>query len=227
MQTILITGVSKGIGQALAEKFLKEGYRVIGTSTTGTLPYTSPNLTPYRLDLSDPQSIEICTQKLLAAKIKIDILINNAGVLLDDEETKLNTEKLLETLGINVVGTADFTEKILPIINPEGHIFFLSSQAGSITDMDHIEDSHFPYHYPAYKISKAALNMYVRTLAARLKHEGSKLTISAVHPGWVRTDMGGNDAPVTPEEAANDIYALVISKPETGQFWYKGKKFPW
>jgi len=227
MQTILITGVTKGIGQALAQKFLKEGFRVIGTSVSGSLFYTDPNLTVYRLDLSDPQSIQICTDKLVASKIKIDILINNAGVLLDDQETKLNTDKLLETLGVNVVGTADFTEKIIPIMNPEGHIIFISSQAGSLSDIRNFEHSHAPFRYPAYKISKAALNMYSRTLALRMEYEKSKIIVSAVHPGWVKTDMGGDEAPISPEEAAEDIYKLAVSRPENGQFWYKGEKFGW
>jgi NAD(P)-dependent dehydrogenase (short-subunit alcohol dehydrogenase family) len=103
----------------------------------------------------------------------------------------------------------------------------MSSAAGSLIEMDDIESSHFPYHYPAYKISKCALNMYMRTLAARLKHEGTNIIVSSVHPGWVKTDMGGDEAPTTPEEAAENIYKLAVSRPETGQFWYNGKKYPW
>jgi NAD(P)-dependent dehydrogenase (short-subunit alcohol dehydrogenase family) len=71
------------------------------------------------------------------------------------------------------------------------------------------------------------LNMYTRTLAARLRTEGSKITVSSIHPGWVKTDMGGDEAPLEPVEAASDIYKLLISSPETGQFWYKGQHHPW
>ena len=85
--------------------------------------------------------------------------------------------------------------------------------------------SHFPYHYPSYKISKAALNMYTRTLALRLKE--SDIIVSSVHPGWARTDMGGQDADISPEEAAEGIYGVATSKPETGQFWFRGKHLPW
>jgi NAD(P)-dependent dehydrogenase (short-subunit alcohol dehydrogenase family) len=75
-----------------------------------------------------------------------------------------------------------------------------------------------------YKISKAALNMVTRCLAIRLD---GQITVSSVHPGWVKTDMGGDDADIEPEEAAEDIFTLANSQVETGQFWFKGEKFPW
>lgn len=68
----------------------------------------------------------------------------------------------------------------------------------------------------------------MRTLAMRLSPKnGGDITVSSVHPGWVKTEMGGDDAPMTPAEAAEHIYTLAISNPETGQFWFKGEKYPW
>ena len=237
MKTTLITGIGRGIGRALAVRFLAEGYAVIGTTQTGTADLSDPNLKVFQLDLTSPGSIAHCIAEIVDQKSRagesgpfggqIDILINNAGVLLDDGETRLIPDKLRETLDINLIGTAAFTEAAIPALVAESHIVCISSQAGSITDMDNIGDSHEPYHYPAYKISKAALNMYVRTLAARLAHEGTGTIVSAVHPGWVKTDMGGDEAPTTPEEAAAAIFKLAVSRPETGQFWYKGQKYPW
>jgi NAD(P)-dependent dehydrogenase (short-subunit alcohol dehydrogenase family) len=69
--------------------------------------------------------------------------------------------------------------------------------------------------------------MYTRTLANRLLNEGQDITVSSVHPGWVRTEMGGEEAPMIPEEAAEHIFKLATSKVETGQFWFKGEKYPW
>ncbi|MBU6231165.1 MAG: SDR family NAD(P)-dependent oxidoreductase [Patescibacteria group bacterium] len=227
MKTVLITGIGRGIGQALSSRFLKEGWSVLGTYLNTPVPANEPSLKTFELDLSSEESIGACAEAIKAAGTKIDALINNGGILVDDEETRLIPDKLRKTLDVNVIGTASFTEKILPFMAAGGHIVFLSSQAGSLGEMDRLEDSHYPYHYPAYKISKCALNMYVRTLAARMKHEGFDLTVSAVHPGWIRTDMGGDEAPTPPQEAAADIFALVTSRPPTGQFWYKGKKFPW
>ena len=227
MKTVLITGIGRGIGKALAQKFLAEGYAVIGTTFNSTAPFEHANLKTYPLDLSSPESIKQCADSVKASGAKIDILINNAGALFDDEETHLVADKLRKTLEVNVVGTADLTEQVIPLMNRDGHIVSISSQAGSITDMDHIEDSHEPYHYPAYKISKCALDMYVRTLAVRMTHENTGILVSAVHPGWVKTDMGGDEAPTTPEEAAGHIFKLAVSHPETGQFWFNGEKYPW
>lgn len=227
MKTVLITGISKGIGLADAKKFLEEGYRVIGTTRDGASPLVHENLKVYQLELSSPDSIHLCTGQIIKSGEKIDILINNAGALYDEDDTRLRIDKLRKTLEVNLIGTSDFTEKIIPIINRDGHIIFMSSSAGSLTDMDDVSNSRYPMHYPAYKISKCALNMYARTLALRLDKENTGIIVSSYHPGWVKTDMGGDDGILDPEEAAADIFKLAISKPETGQFWHKENKYPW
>ena len=89
MKTALITGIGRGIGRALAQKFLNEGFFVIGTSMTGTVDFEHENLSVCQLDLSSPASIEECVKTAHGLDKKIDILINNAGVLLDKEETVL------------------------------------------------------------------------------------------------------------------------------------------
>lgn len=240
MKTILITGIGKGIGKALAEKFLAEGFAVIGTVRIGAdyadktadvadkdMDGTSKNMRVFVLDLAKPESIAECAQQILATGEKIDILINNAGVLLDDEETKLIVEKLRDTLEVNLIGTVDFAERIIPLIAKGGHIVNISSQAGSLEDIKNFNHSHAPLRYPAYKISKAALNMYTRTLALRLENEGTGIIVSSVHPGWVKTGMGGDEAPTTTMEAAEEIFDLAVSRPESGEFWFNGEKFPW
>jgi NAD(P)-dependent dehydrogenase (short-subunit alcohol dehydrogenase family) len=221
-RVVLITGIGKGIGKSIAEKFLKEGYFVIGTSFNTAVENKNPKLAIYPLDLSSDESIAHCSNEIIRAGKKIDIHINNAGGLFDEEETSVVIEKLRKTLQVNLIGTIDFTERILPFINQGGHVLNISSSAASLAEA--MYESHFLGHYPSYKISKTALNMYTRTLALRLK---DKITVSSVHPGWVKTDMGGDEAEVTPDEAAVHIYNLAISKPETGQFWFNGKKMPW
>ncbi|MBP6858252.1 MAG: SDR family NAD(P)-dependent oxidoreductase [Candidatus Pacebacteria bacterium] len=227
MKTILITSISRGIGKALTQKFLAEGHRVIGTHFSPALDYSHEHLTTYPLDLTQHNSIESCAQTIRDSGATIDILINNAGTLIDNDDTSVILDKLRQTLEINLIGTIDFTENMLSSLSSNGHIVNIASSAGSLAGATDLRTSHYPYHYPSYKISKAALNMYTRTLALRLTHEGSTITVSSVHPGWVKTDMGGEDAPMTPEEAAEHIYTLALSKPETGQFWFKGEKYPW
>jgi NAD(P)-dependent dehydrogenase (short-subunit alcohol dehydrogenase family) len=220
MKKVLITGIGRGIGEALAKKFLQEDWAVVGTSTSGKVDFHRENLSVLQLDLSSAASISSCAAAI-AAHGPIDILINNAGVLLDEDETTLDAELLRKTLEVNLIGTAAFTEKVLTSIASSGHLIFISSTAGSLALMN---QSHYPLHYPAYKISKAALNMYMRTLALRLS-DGP--IVSAVHPGWVRTQMGGEEADISPEEAAEGVYQFALSTPETGGFWFKGERLAW
>ena len=228
MSTVLITGIGKGIGHALARKFLAEGDEVFGTYFSHQPTFDSAvaeRITLVRLNLASSDSIRECAQAIHALGKKIDILVNNAGVLCDEDETTVVIEKLRTTLEVNLFGTIDLTERLIDAVRaPNGHIVNISSTAGSLALVD-VTSSHYPRHYPSYKISKTALNMYTRILAVRLRESG--VTVSAVHPGWVKTEMGGADAEITPEEAAEHIYTLAISQPETGQFWYKGKNLPW
>ena len=224
MRTVVITGIGKGIGKALAEKFVAEGYTVIGTTRSGTTDVAGAHA--YQLDLTDPKSIESAAKAIRSAAPALDILINNAGVLLDEDWISLDPELLRKTLAVNVVGTATFTEALKEsIVASAGHIVNVSSTAGSLTlESGDGSASHFPHHYPAYKISKTALNMYTRILAMELH---GKAIVSSVHPGWVRTDMGGEEADMTPAEAAEGIFNTAVARLETGQFWFKTAKLPW
>ena len=220
MKNILITGVNRGIGKALAEKFLNEGFFVIGTSTTGQCDFQNKNLKVFMLELSNPESINRCVKEITLFGKKIDILINNAGIAIDVEKNRVDVKDLHKTLEVNLIGTIDFTEQTIPLLNENFHVLNAASSAGSLTLTEESDDD----FYPCYRISKAALNMYTRTLAIRFKDKG---TVSSFHPGWVKTDMGGMNADMTPKESAQYIYNLAISKVETGQFWFKGEKMLW
>lgn len=220
MKTIVITGISRGIGRALAERFLENGDFVIGTSTSGTCPVERDRLLTLQLDLANPESIDTCMKSILNSGRKIDILINNAGIWSGiDENPTIDIGLLRKTLEVNLFGTIEFTERIIPMMNQGGHIVNVSSRMGSL---EYCEKGGI--NWPDYKISKAALNMVTKILAGRL---AGNITVSSVHPGWVKTDMGGSDADIEPEEAAEDIFKLAVSKPKSGQFWFKGEKFPW
>lgn len=224
MQTVVITGASRGIGRALTEKFLESEYRVVGTSTLGDKVFSHENFQSFKLDLRSAESIKNFSQELANSGVRVDLLINNAGTLLDEHEKILKTDLLRQTLEVNLVGTADFTEQILPLMNKGGHIVMLSSSAGSIGRTGNVI-SRYPSQYPAYKVSKAALNMYMRTLAVRLREAG--IAVSSVHPGWARTDMGGEEATISPAEAAETVFKIAIGKPESGHFWNSEGELPW
>ncbi len=220
MKTVLITGISRGIGKALAEKFSNQGYFVIGTSTSGRTDYSLPNSEIFKLNLGDSKNIEECATNIIDLGKKIDILINNAAIVFDEEMNakEINIQKFRKTIEVNAIGPLDFTEHLISIINEGGHIVNISSRKGSLELSSKDVDDH------GYRVSKTALNMITRILADRLQ---GKILVSSIHPGWVKTDMGGADAPMETKESAEDIFKFAESKPETGQFWFKQEKLPW
>ena len=153
----------------------------------------------------------------------IHIIVNDAVIVADEYDTQYFVDKLRKTLEVNLIGTIDFTQRLLPLMSEGAHIVNISSTAGSLELVGKV--SHFMGHYPAYKISKAALNMYTRTLALELKDR--EITVSSVHPGWTKTDMGGEEAELTPTQAADGIYKTAVSHPESGGFWFAGERLPW
>lgn len=222
MKTVVITGTSRGIGLALAKKFLDERYKVIGTSTSGKDTVKNPNFKVVKLDLNSPSSIARATSKIAKIAPKIDILINNAGVNPQDfDATEMDTSLLRIALETNLIGPIDFTERLLQYIATKGQIINTSSIMGSLakSSKEELIDD------PCYRISKTAINMYTVTLASRLKKKG--ITVSSLHPGWVKTDMGGMNAPRKPEEAADQIYKLCTTHHTTGLFWYDNKLLAW
>jgi NAD(P)-dependent dehydrogenase (short-subunit alcohol dehydrogenase family) len=226
MKTVLITGASRGIGRATAEKFLKDGWRVIGTSTSGQLPFENKLLVTKKLDLADQISLISLAEELLKSGERIDVLINNAGIALDSHTVGADIKKVRQTFEVNLFGLIDFTERILSLIYDGGHIINIDSRYGSFAMP--IDDA----TSVGYRMAKAALNMYTRSLAFRLKSQNTK--VSSLTPGWVKTDMGyaavtddGETPDREPGQAADEIFKLATSDVESGQFWYKNKKTDW
>jgi len=213
---VLITGASRGIGKALSEKFSGRGHEVIGTSTFRNR--SSENF--LKLDLSSSESIADFVKSFGKLNRKIDIFINNAGIWPGVETENINIQPLRKILEVNLIGTIDLTEKLIPYLNDGAKVINISSSAGSISGTYHS-------NYADYKISKAALNMYTATLSRRLLRRG--ITVASIHPGWVKTDMGGPNADIEPRTAAEKIYRRVISLniEETGEFWFGQEKLPW
>ncbi len=217
----IITGASKGIGRALAELMLTNGFEIHGTSRNGSNSLSDEQLFMYALDLSKEESIRSFHNQLRTRNLIFDIVINNAGIGPDlgTFEPKANT--LRSTLAVNVEGTILLTELLLPMMESTGKLLNISSKMGSIASCVGTDST-------AYRISKSALNMYSRILTNKY---GDRLQIATIHPGWVRTEITPDNihARLSPEESARRIWAFAMEDFQSGIYWdaERGEELPW
>lgn len=221
-QTVVITGANRGIGFALVDQFLQGGWQVKATQRSDSGSRALAELTSRFPETLQIGQMDITRQDEITAfknqigsTLPIDLLINNAGVFPEHTATPFETMKATEfeaAFRVNFHGTLAVTKALLPQLRraPEARIVMMSSGAASI-------GARSGRRY-AYGASKAALNHLTRGLAEELLPE--RITVVAVSPGWVRTEMGGKEADLSPEEAAEALFKTFISlKPDaTGQF---------
>ncbi len=234
-QTVFITGADKGLGLSLAKAFLKSGFQVFaGVYFSGEelhkIAAEFPGmLALIGLDVSDRSSVRRAAQEVSAAVSALDLLINNAGVNLEKpaqslEELDFADGHIDRTMQVNAFGPLYVVQQFLPLLEQGAGktIVNISSEAGSISDCTRKDEY-------AYCMSKAALNMASKILHNSLHPHG--FTILTLHPGWMRTDMGGPQADLHPDEAAEAILLLATDKEhpagETIYMNYRGEALPW
>jgi len=212
IETVFITGADKGLGMSLTRLFLREGFRVYAglhrpDDASPELGRLYPELFfPIPLDVASLDSVRAAASRVAELAGALDLLINNAGVLLETrtplEELDLAVHPLMRTMDVNAFGPLRVCQQFLPLLERGERklIINITSEAGSIADC--WRESEF-----AYSMSKAALNMLSKILQNHLAPRGFK--ILAVHPGWMRTDMGGKDADIEADEAAEGIFRLA------------------
>ncbi len=221
---ILITGANRGIGLALTRTFLKRGDTVFaGTRRPEKTPALADlqsefpdSLRTVQLDVVDPVSVGNCPATLAKSVRELDVLINNAGVLLEGFTVgfdDLKADHFDSTFSVNVTGVARVTQAMLPFLrrSKTARIVNISSGTGSISDKrDH--------RYYIYGASKAALNHLTVGLAHELRPE--KIIVTAISPGWVRTDMGGSNADLSAEESAEAMAETItnLTMKDSGTF---------
>jgi NAD(P)-dependent dehydrogenase (short-subunit alcohol dehydrogenase family) len=194
-------------------RFLRGGFQVFAgvylpSSDFSALQKEFPTmLTLVPLDVSDMESIRRAAGQLAASVSRLDILLNNAGIHVKNEAVLLedldfSDGHLEATMAVNAYGPLRMTQQFLPLLKAGQRklILNISSEAGSIADC--WRDKQF-----VYCMSKAALNMESKLLQNYLGPQGFK--VLAVHPGWMRTDMGGEQATLHPDESAENIFALA------------------
>ncbi|RZK13156.1 MAG: SDR family NAD(P)-dependent oxidoreductase [Flavobacterium sp.] len=210
MKKILVTGASNGIGLALTKKLLAEDLEVIAITRSGEIAdLMNDNLTIIKGDISNEASINEVVENLKKQSSKLDYLVNNAGVGVDLSEEVPTGDLMRASFDTNTIGTVLFTEAMLPYLNDGSHVLFLSTAMALLRNVGPSA--------PAYRMSKAALNVYTVMLSQRLA--GQNIIVTALHPGWVQTRMGGKTAPVTIEDSVNGIYKAIVENKQTGKFW--------
>jgi NAD(P)-dependent dehydrogenase (short-subunit alcohol dehydrogenase family) len=223
-RTVLITGANRGIGLELARQYAADGWQVIGTARK---PQTASALASLdvrimQLDVTDQESVDRLAAEL--GDVSIDLLINNAGILPRMHSIDaINIDDVNRTLAVNTVGPMRVTGALLAALRSgqSGKIVNITSQLGSITN-------NTGGSFYGYRESKAALNMFTRSLAAELRSDG--IICVVVHPGWVQTDMGGTNATLTAEQSVSGIRSVIdgLEQSDTGTFWnYDGRPLPW
>ena len=229
---IFITGASRGLGLHLTQIGMKNGHTIhagVRTLSNDSILHQwkkdYPNqLYIYSMDVREEESIQTTSEKISQSFGSIDVLINNAGVLTERGKSieELNFEEVALTMDVNVYGPMKVTKHFLPLLYKGSNqvIINISSDAGSIQNA---YGGDFPYG-----ISKTALNMFSVQLSRYVKEKG--IAVYAIHPGWIKTDMGGEEATGYPEDSAIGIMNIVEGKTKVksdlGYIDYNGKEMP-
>ena len=231
MRTALVTGANRGLGLEFCRQLLAAGWQVTACcreparadALQALADGSSGRLRTTALDVTDATAIDTLIRALPASG-HLDLLVNNAGVLVSGERFgSVRAEDLARSFAVNASAPLLLTQGLVPWLQ-RGHaakVLCVSSQLGSIAQARE-------FRTVSYAMAKAALNMAVRRLAAELGGRG--ITVAALHPGWVRTDMGGTGAPLRAEESVRGMLAVLgtLTPARGGRFFaYDGSELPW
>jgi NAD(P)-dependent dehydrogenase (short-subunit alcohol dehydrogenase family) len=236
----LVTGGNKGIGLETARQLGKQGVQVIlasrdvsrGEVAAQGLVKEGLPVEYIQLDVTDADSIQRAAAEVERRHGRLDILINNAGTVQDAMDKAPSAQTLdawRKTFDTNVFGLVATTQAFLPLLrrSKAGRIVNLSSLLGSITNQADPKSPYYDFKIPAYNVSKAAVNAWTVQLAHELR--STPIKVNAVHPGHVKTDMGGANAPMEIVDGAKSSVelALIADDGPNGGFFHLGERLPW
>ena len=223
---LLLIGGSRGLGFALAEEYLKRGWQVVATERNSTtsklhdlLGSAEDRLEIETLDINYPDQVTALRARL--ASRKFDMLFVNAGIGTRDLVADISTDEFIRLMVTNALSPMRVVESLQELVLPTGTIGIMSSGQGSITNNEN-------GHYEIYRGSKTALNMFMRSFAAR--HANDPRTLLLMAPGWVRTDMGGPQATLGIEDSIPrvvDVLEAHLGQPGLRYLDYQGNTLPW
>jgi NAD(P)-dependent dehydrogenase (short-subunit alcohol dehydrogenase family) len=230
MNTALVTGANKGIGYEVARQLAGKGFQVFigarnrdaGQKAVAKIAEEGGKAIFLEIDVADNPSVTVAAREFAKAADHLDVLVNNAGIIVDGDNAilEISDELLRKTLETNTLGALRVARAFVPLLRKSKapRVINVSSGGGQLT-------GGADGWSPAYCISKTALNSVTLQLATALP----KFAVNSVCPGWVRTDMGGQDASRSVEEGADTIVWLAAdaSQKVTGKFLRDRKEIPW
>jgi NAD(P)-dependent dehydrogenase (short-subunit alcohol dehydrogenase family) len=235
----LVTGTNRGIGRAIATRLGKEGFHIIAAARDAAnadalvseIRAAGGSAETLAMDVGNIESITRAGKAFAAKHATLHVLINNAGVNVGFADTILTATHadIESSLRINAFGPLEVTKVFLPALKAAGgaRIVNVSSEAGSISDTVNPQSPYAFMEGGSYRFSKTALNGITGLLAKALRSEG--ILVNAMCPGWTRTDMGGTDAPRTPDQAAAVAFRLATlpTGGATGGFFNEAGSIAW
>ena len=230
MPTVLITGANRGIGFEIARQLLQKGFQVFISGRDETklsqalaqLKRESTSVEMVLMDVGKFESVKEASRILTERNIQLDVVINNAAILLKEDISLIghNDEVLKTTINTNCYGPVRVIHAFLPLMKTSGRIINVTSEGGSMSQP-------VGGWNPAYCVSKTMLNSITRHLAFELS--GKHISVNAVSPGWVKTNMGGKSAPRSIEKGAETPVWLASDAPQelTGKFFRDKSELKW
>jgi NAD(P)-dependent dehydrogenase (short-subunit alcohol dehydrogenase family) len=231
----LVTGANKGLGLEIARQLGQQGLTVVlgardqnkGEEAAAEVRKSGADAHAVGLDVTSPEDVAQLPGFFAQRFGRLDVLVNNAGVAEGKKGGDL--EAFRRTFETNLFGAVAVTYALLPLLekSPAGRIVNQSSILGSLTTLEKNPEMFANFLNPAYTASKAALNGFTLALAHRLR--GTALKVNSAHPGWVRTAMGGDNAPMSVADGAKTAVALATLAADgpSGQFFHLGDRLPW
>ncbi|MEF8792104.1 SDR family oxidoreductase [Thiohalorhabdus sp.] len=218
--TVVITGASRGIGLELARLWHQRGERVIPVCRKASRELQALGLEVREgIDVTRDDDVQRLAEEL--AGERVDVLYNNAGILLDENLADMNFDTMRQQFEINTLGPLRVTHALLPNMGEGAKVGLMTSRMGSIAD----NDSGGRY---GYRMSKAALNAAGKSLSVDLRPRG--IAVAVLHPGFVQTGMTQGRGHITPAEAAQRLVERMdeLDLQNTGTFWHSdGSVLPW